>query len=197
MKQELVNENIIIKKIKKTFSSAKVSIQREKRVIVEIEPDAIPPFLSYVKDYLDFKHLSHISYVDWIEENEFELVFILWSYEQQVQIIAKTRINRDVPKFTTITKLWVQAETYEREIHEMYGIEFEGNDRMGEFLLEDWEDIPPMRRDFDTIKFVKENFPDRSAAREDGKNVRETIAKHSGEEIPEFAKKYQTRNIDE
>ncbi len=197
MNKELTNENILIEKIKKTFSSADVSIQREKRVIVKIAPDTIPPLLSYAKDYLDFKHLSHISYVDWIEENEFELVFILWSYELQIQIIAKTRINREIPKFTTITKLWRQAETYEREIHEMYGIEFEGNDRMGEFLLEDWEDIPPMRRDFNTREFVKENIPDRSAAREDGKNVRETIAKHSGEDIPEFAKKYQTRNIDE
>jgi len=197
MNKELTNENKLIEDIKKTFPSSEVSIQREKRVIVKIKQDTVPPLLSYVKDYLDFNHLSHISCVDWIEQKKFELVFILWSYDQQIQIIAKTLINRDEPKFTTINKLWRQAETYEREIHEMYGVEFVGNDRMGDFLLEDWEDIPPMRRDFNTIQFVKENFNDRSAAREDSKNVRETIAKHSGEEIPEFAKKYSTRNIDE
>jgi len=197
MDKELINENLIVEKIKKTFSSAEVSIQREKRIIVKIKPDTVPPFLSYIKDYLDFTHLAHISTVDWIEENEFELIFILWSYKQQVQIIAKTRINRESPKFTTINKFWPQAETYEREIHEMYGIEFEGNDRMGEFLLEDWDDIPPMKRDFNTREYVKENFNDRSEARQDAKNVRTTIAEHSGEELPEIAKKYSTRNIDE
>ncbi|MEN8192807.1 MAG: NADH-quinone oxidoreductase subunit C, partial [Bacteroidota bacterium] len=140
--------------------------------------------------------LSHMSCVDWIEDNEFELVFILWSYELQIQIIAKTRINRSDAKFVSLKNYWPQAETYEREIHEMYGIDFEGNDRLGEFILEDWEGTPPMRRDFDTIKYSQETYYQRPG-REDAQNVRETITKHSGEEVPDFAKKYTIRKIEE
>ena len=71
----------------------------------------------------------------------------------------------------------------------MFGIQFPGLVGRQELILEDWDDIPPMRRDFDTLQYVMENFEFRSG-REDARDVRETIAKRTGEEIPEFAKKY-------
>jgi len=192
----LEKENKLTEQITKTFHSAKVKIKREKRIAVKLRSDLIPPFLSYTKEYLEFKHLSHISCVDWIEDNELELVFILWNYDLQVQIIAKTRIQRENAQFVSLKKFWNQAETYEREIHEMYGVHFEGNDRLGEFILEDWEGPPPMLRDFDTRKYAHETYYQRPG-REDAESVRETITKHSGEEVPDFAKDYTIRNIEE
>jgi NADH-quinone oxidoreductase subunit C len=191
----LDKENKLTEQITKTFHSAKVEIKREKRIVVQLRSDLIPPFLSYAKEYLEFKHLSHISCVDWIEDNELELVFILWNYDLQVQVIAKTRIQRENAQFVSLKKFWNQAETYEREIHEMYGVFFEGNDRLGEFILEDWEGKPPMLRDFNTRKYSKETYYNRPG-REDAESVRETITKHSGEEVPDFAKDYTIRNID-
>ena len=188
----LEKENKLAKQINEIFHTAVVNIQRERRVLVELRQDLVPPFLTYAKESLSFIHLAHFSCVDWIEENKFELVYILWSYEEGVSIILKTKINRENPKFVSLRNLWPQAETYEREIHEMYGIYFEGNDRLGEFILEDWEDIPPMRRDFDTVKYASEHYFTRPG-REDAQDVRETIAKHSGEKIPDFAKKYSIR----
>ncbi len=190
------NENKCAEQIKKTFQTAEVEVKREMRVAVQLRSDLIPPFLSFAKEFMEFKHLTHMSCVDWIEDNELELVFILWNYELKVQIIAKTRIPRENAEFVSIRKFWNQAETYEREIHEMYGVHYEGNDRLGEFILEDWEGKPPMLRDFDTIKYSKETYYQRPG-REDAKNVRETISKHSGEEVPEFAKGYTIRNIED
>lgn len=197
MTMNLIEENKLADEIKLRFRTAEVKIGREHRVNVTMHNDLIPPFLSFVKELVGFKHLSHMSCVDWIENNEFELVYILWNYNTNVQLITKTRINREKAEFESLRHFWPQLGTYEREIHEMYGINFLGHDNLTEFLLEDWDDMPPMRRDFDSIKFAQENFPDRSDARKDAQNVRETIAKHSGEEIPEFAKKYSIRNIDE
>jgi NADH-quinone oxidoreductase subunit C len=191
----LEKENKLLEQIKKTFHSAEVEVKREMRVAVQLRSDLIPPFLSYAKEYLEFKHLAHISCVDWLEDNELELVFILWNYELQIQIIAKTRIARENAQFVSLKKFWNQADTYEREIHEMYGVNFEGNNNLGEFILEDWEGMPPMLRDFDTIKYSKETYYQRPG-REDAQSVRETITKHSGEEVPEFAKDYTIRNID-
>jgi len=191
----LERENKLSEQINKTFHSAKIKIQREKRIIVELRSDLIPPFLSYAKELLDFKHLSHMSCVDWIEDNQLELVFILMNYEEKIQIISKTRIPRENAKFVSLRKFWMQAETYEREFHEMYGIDYEGNDRLGEFILEDWEDKPPMLRDFDTRKYSSETYYQRPG-REDAQSVRKTVSEHSGENVPEFAKKYSIRNID-
>jgi len=190
------NENKCAEQIQKTFQTAEVEVKREMRVAVQLRSDLIPPFLSFAKEFMEFKHLAHMSCVDWIEDNELELVFILWNYEQKVQIIAKTRIPRENAEFVSLKKFWNQAETYEREFHEMYGINYIGNDRLGEFILEDWVGKPPMLRDFDTIKYSKETFYQRPG-REDAQNVRETISKHSGEEVPEFAKDYTIRNIED
>jgi len=58
--------------------------------------------------------------------------------------------------------LWPTARFYERDIHEFFGVKFDGNDDMKPLILENWKDIPPMRKDFDPHKFSKENFPDRT-----------------------------------
>ncbi len=193
IKQELLAEQTFADQIQKTFKTAGVRVIRKRRIEVVMRADLIPPYLTHAKNQHNFEHLSHISCVDWLEEGHFELVYILWSYTMEMQLIVKCRIPRHTPQFTSIQNIWEHAGTYEREIHEMYGITFAGNDNLGDFLLEDWEGPPPMRRDFDTVKYSEENFKDRMDARQDAQNVRETITKRSGEDMPDFAKPYSLR----
>ena len=62
----------------------------------------------------------------------------------------------------SIHDLWPTAATYQRELREMFGIDFPGSPRVEEdFILEGWIDIPPYRRDFDTKKFAEDNFEHR------------------------------------
>jgi NADH-quinone oxidoreductase subunit C len=195
MEMKLQIENEILDKIKFTFHSAEVRIPRHQRIEVKLRHDLIHPFLGYAKNTLGFKHLSHISCVDWLEDNQIELVYILMNYENLVEVIAKIRLNREKPEIPTLREYWPQIETYEREIHEMYGVDFIGHGNLTDFILEDWEGIPPMRRDFDTVKYSKENFFHREG-REDAQDVRTTITKKSGEEIPELAKVYSVRHLE-
>ncbi len=59
----------------------------------------------------------------------------------------------------SIHHLWAQAATYQRELKEMYGVHFPGSPRIDdEFALEGWKDIPPMRRDFDTLAYSERTF---------------------------------------
>ena len=141
---------------------------------------------------MNFIHLAHISCVDWLEENKFELIFSLLNYDSKVMILAKTFIDRENPEFVSHTNYWNHAETYEREIHEMYGINFKGNERLTEFILEDWEGLPPMRRDFITNEYVKETYFEREG-REDAKDVRtENYLNPMGKEIVKIFEKDKT-----
>ena len=171
------------------FEKVNGVVQRDKRVIVETEAETITGILLYAKERLEFNHFSHMSCVDWIENNQFEMIYILWSPKDKIQLTIKCMIDRENPVMQNIDYIWRQANTYEREIREMYGVEFEGLVGAKEFILEDWEDMPPMRRDFDTKEYVGEHFFDRPG-REDAKDVRTEIVKKSGEEIPDLAKKY-------
>ncbi len=105
-----------------------------------------------------FRHLVAISCIDWIDDGKFELVYHLWSYEELLDVFLSVMIDREKPSIESVREFFPQAETYEREIHEMFGVHFEGNDRLTEFILEDWDGPPPMRKDFDTKKYAEERF---------------------------------------
>jgi len=189
--EDLLYENQVIKELQANFLEDIIDaiVQRKKRVIFKVKNNKIESILLFLKEKMGFLHLSHISCVDWIEENRFELIYILWHPQEKINVFVKIDVDRLKPVAPNIDYIWEHANTYERELREMYGIEFKGLVGRQELILEDWDGMPPMRRDFDTLQYVMENYTFRSG-REDAQDVRETIANRTGEEIPEFAKKY-------
>jgi NADH-quinone oxidoreductase subunit C len=73
-------------------------------------------------------------------------------------VIIKTRISRENPEFETVIQVFQNAETYERELHELYGIRFKNHPRLVPLFLDREYSIPPFRKDFDTRGYVKEVF---------------------------------------
>jgi NADH-quinone oxidoreductase subunit C len=96
--------------------------------------------------------------VDYIGEDEFELIYHLWSHGERRRLMLNTRIARDKATIDTLSPIWSSAHMHERENHEMFGIQFEGHTDLSPLLLEDWEGLPPLRKDFDSRKFVLEKF---------------------------------------
>ncbi len=185
----LYNEERFLNLLRKKFLLKESSVRRAKRVEVKVEPKEIIPVLLYAKENSGYKAFTHMSCVDWIEDGEFEVVYILWHPEEKINFFVKTGVSRENASLPNIDFIWRQANTYEREIREMFGIQFEGLEGREEFILEDWQDIPPMRRDFDTEKYVKEHYFHRPG-REDAKDVRKHVQERTDEELPDFAKKY-------
>jgi NADH-quinone oxidoreductase subunit C len=153
-------------KLESTFKDIRIAISQDSRIAVTAESDNVLAILRFLKD-AGFNHLALLSAVDWIEDNVFELCFILTSYmqnddevtgRQSLHIILKTKIPRKEPQFKTATGIFPNAEPYEREIHELFGIKFEGHKRLTPLLLERNYEIPPFRKDFDTRKYVQEVF---------------------------------------
>lgn len=124
----------------------------------KVDKSDIHDVLSLLKD-VGFDHLSDVACIDYINDEEFELVYHLWSHELKLRGTIKTRIPREPdPSIESITDLWAGAQIHERENHEMFGIEFSGNQNLNPLFLEDWEEIPPFRKDFDTREYVKEKY---------------------------------------
>lgn len=128
-----------------------------------------------------FEVLSMISCRDLIEEEILALNYIIYSYKfNQVVMIGLSLpralkddgSKRTIAPLQSVQTLWPQAVQFERELWEMYGISITGHNDLREFFLEDWQEIPPMRRDFDTLTYVEENFEFR-VGRDDGKSVAE------------------------
>ncbi len=185
----LDKEQQIVNHLVGTFQNLTGKVKRNRRIEVSIEKKQITSVLNYVKDHLGFIHFSHMSCVDWLEDGYFELVYILWSPEQKIQLLVKALVDRENASVENADMIWRQLNTYQREIREMFGVNFIGMKGDKEFILEDWDNMPPMRRDFNTVDYIQEVYFERPG-REDAQNVRETISKRTGEEIPEVATKY-------
>jgi NADH-quinone oxidoreductase subunit C len=125
---------------------------REKRLKVTTSPAKIKDLALFARDSLHFDHISTVSGVDWIAKNELEVVYFVGSvtpgWEDFVIAIAE-RTPRANPTVPTLIEVWTGADYNERETHEMFGIDFEGHPSKAHlFLPEDWNDLPPLRKDY-------------------------------------------------
>lgn len=115
--------------------------------------------ITHLRDMEGFKILILITPVDWIEEGLFQLTYLLNNPAQKIDLGVRTFIGRQGDPMESIHHLWGHAATFQREMKEMFGIDFPGSPRVDEpFLLEGWDDIPPMRREFDTKKYAEETY---------------------------------------
>ncbi len=135
-----------------------VEVKRKQRVDIIVDNADIVSALHSLKLF-GFNQLTLVTAVDWIEEQQFEVVYVLYSNAQKVVAIVKARIPRENPEIETIEDLYPNANKYEVELTEMFGIKVRGNPDSGKpFLLENWHDLPPMRKDFDSIKYATEHY---------------------------------------
>ena len=125
----------------------------------EVEKDEVHRLLSELK-LEGWKQLSYLSAIDWLDENEFELVYIVFNWDRPVYVQIRTRIDRENPVMNSILPIFEGCKYYEREAHEMFGIKFPGNpDHELQLVLEEWDDMPPLRKDFDPQAYSDRKFP--------------------------------------
>lgn len=131
------------------------------QVAYEIKKADVHRFLSTFKK-AGWIQLSYLSAIDWPSENKFELIYIIFNWEKPVYIQLRAKINRENPFMDTILPIFSGAKYYEREAHEFFGIHFPGNpDYEKQLILEGWDDIPPLRKDFDPSAYSAKKFPSR------------------------------------
>lgn len=128
------------------------------QVAFDIGKESVLDALAFLKSQ-GFGQLSILTCIDWMEQNQFQLVYILFNWQTAVHLQLRTFIDRDKPVFKTIEHIYPGVKYYERDVHEFFGVEFEGNEESYKHLfLEMWTADPPMRKDFDPVKYSDEKF---------------------------------------
>ncbi len=106
--------------------------------------------------------MSYLSAIDWPEETKMEMVYILMNWERPVHVQIRSKIDRNDPVMPSIINIYPGAKYYERECHEFFGVKFPGNpDYEKQLILEMWDDIPPLRKDFDPKAYSDRKFTKR------------------------------------
>jgi NADH-quinone oxidoreductase subunit C len=104
-------------------------------------------------DYCYFSECLGVDYSTWQHERDlegrFEVVYNLMSLKHASRIFVKVSVN-DGEKIPTLKDIFAGAEYPEREIQDLYGVFFEGNEPEGgeRFLLpDDWVGFP-LRKEY-------------------------------------------------
>lgn len=153
--------NSILDDIKRNFDLLGSEFPDSRQLAIDIESHEVHSVLSYLKS-IGYTQMSLLTCIDLIEESKFELVYILLNWNNGVHIQVRAKISRENPVFRTITNIFPGAQYYERDVHEFFGVEFVGNEMSYKHLfLEMWDDIPPMRKDFDPQAYNDKKFAKR------------------------------------
>jgi NADH-quinone oxidoreductase subunit C len=129
---------------------------------IVVKPDAAIPVMEYLKLEADFDYLVDVTAVDWPKRTErFDIVYILYSFARNERVRIKTYVA-DGFKPETAVAVHLTANWLEREVFDMFGIEFDGHPDMRRILLpEEWQGYP-LRKDYGILqqddRWVQENL---------------------------------------
>ncbi len=147
--------------VESQFKTIKTEVVDKYQISFEVQTSDVHQLLSVLKTS-GWRQLSYLSAIDWPEENKFEVVYILMNWDKAVHVQVRSKIDRENPVMNSILPIFPGAKYYERECHEFFGIKFPGNpEYMKQLILEGWDDIPPLRKDFDPAAYSARKFPQR------------------------------------
>ncbi len=148
----MTTANEVLSSIQSAFPGAVLDsrVESDRRLWATIDSNKILDVCKHLSSKLNFDHYSGSAGVDWIARKEMEVVEIMASHgAHQVVAMLKVKTPRENPSVKSLTGLYWNANWYEREIWEMFGINFEGHPEQYPLLLSDelmgaW----PWRKDY-------------------------------------------------
>jgi NADH-quinone oxidoreductase subunit C len=115
-----------------------------------INAEQIVDALTFLRDEHEFSLLSVLTAVDyWPQENpRFHVVYQLTSLTQNMTIQLRVPVNGGQPRVPTASHVFEVANWREREVSDMFGVEFEGHPDPRRILMPDDWDGHPLRKDY-------------------------------------------------
>lgn len=119
-------------------------------VHVFVKAQNIVDALTLLRDKYDFELLSALTASDYWPQTSprFHVIYQLTSLAKNLSVQLRVPVNGDQPKVLTATRVYEVANWREREIMDMFGIEFEGHPDPRRLLLPDDLNGHPLRKDF-------------------------------------------------
>ncbi len=117
-------------------------------IVITVQRDSIAEALQLLRDAHEYQQLMEIAGVDYPQRAErFEVVYMLLSLTRNHRVMVKVNTDEATP-VPTVTTLWPNAGWLEREVFDLYGVTFAGNQDLRRILTDYGFEGHPFRKDF-------------------------------------------------
>jgi NADH-quinone oxidoreductase subunit C/D len=151
---------MIIDELKARFGDNFIEVQStiDNVPTIWVEKDNLLQVLQYLKNEVPkpYKMLYDLSAIDERERTlrtsipegcTFTVFYHLTSYGRNEDIRIKVALQGDYPEIPSITSLWANANWYEREVYDMFGIKFDGHPFLQRILMPRTWNGHPLRKE--------------------------------------------------
>jgi len=124
---------------------------------INVEPKDWLPLAKELRNNstLLFDYLFCLTCIDW--KTHLTMVYHLSSTKHRHNIVIKSKLDRNKPEIESVAHIWRTADFHEREVYEMFGVNFLNHPDLRLLILPDgWEGKNPLRKDFeDPINMIR------------------------------------------
>ena len=134
----------------------------QSRAVVPAE--SLRSALEFLKGQCQFDFLVDITCVDYLNyrdaDHRFGLVYLLASTATSERLTVRVYVDEPTPAVPSAVPLWEGANWMEREVWDMFGIDFTGHPDLRRILLPDEFTAHPLRKDYPLQgRGERHNFP--------------------------------------
>jgi NADH-quinone oxidoreductase subunit C len=126
------------------------STQFRGQLSLMVGPEQIVSVCRVLRDEFGFERLAGETAVDyWPQQTlRFHVVYHLYSLRDNLRLELRAPLAGQAPQIPTIESVYPNANWYEREVWDMFGIRFEGHSDLRRILMPaDWAGHP-LRKDY-------------------------------------------------
>ncbi len=121
---------------------------------ITVEADEFRKFMQQLQHQLGFDYMFCLTCVDW--KTHLTMVYHLTSTADQRTVVVKVKLDSNKPVIDTVSDIWRTAEFHEREVYDLFGVNFTNHPDLRRILLtDDWNGWP-LRKDYtDPVNMIK------------------------------------------
>jgi NADH-quinone oxidoreductase subunit C len=154
------SEHPLVKKLREQFADAVIEASEFLgQLSIRIEPSRIVEVCQSLRDDKDtpFNYLSDLTCAHYPDQRQapFEVIYNLYSISANERVRLKAAVNGE--GIDSVTSVWPSADWPEREVYDLFGVNFRNHPDLRRILLPpDWEGHP-LRKDY-PLEFVENRW---------------------------------------
>ena len=138
---------------------------RYDQIFLEIDKENLLNVTQFIKTHKDmrFRQLIDITVVDYPEQTQrFKVVYLFLSHEFNQRIILSYFINEN-EVISSLTSIFPSANWMEREVYDMYGVNFKNHPDLRRILTDYGFEGHPLRKDFPLTGHIEVRYSEENS----------------------------------